>query len=166
MFEALKGWRDGNGDAADGAGQAVVSGGLDDRRGSERFEFTGAEVFLFTPDDQCFRLRLKDVSLTGISGLTDAPVSVGELVMVQFEETLMPAAHVTWTRNATVGMEMVNPLPPSRLTRLAGRHETGAAWSPAMRAASDLGGWWTNVEDVKRGRQARPARGRSARKPR
>jgi hypothetical protein len=159
MFEALRARRDGSqGIVHDAGGEMVAEGGVDDRRGSERFHFAGAEVFLFTPDDQCFRLRLKDVSLSGISGLTDAPVSIGELVMVQFEETFMPAALVSWTRNATIGLEMVNPMPPSRLARLAERHEQGAAWSPAMRAGSDLGGWWTDVDAVKSGRQARPAK--------
>ena len=161
MFEALKVWRDGNDGIVHGPGDAPIEGGPEDRRGTERFVFTGAEVFLFTPDDQCFRLRLKDVSLTGISGLTDAPVSIGELVMIQFEETLMPAAHVTWTRNATIGMEMVNPIPPSRLRSLADRHEAGASWSPAMRAASDLGGWWTDVDEVKSGRKAVPAKAKA-----
>jgi len=125
----------------------------DERRGAERFWFAGAEVFLFLTGDQCFRLRLKDVSCTGLSGLTDAPLSVGELAMIQFEETLMPAAVVSWTRHSSVGLTMVNPIPPSRLRRIWERHEKGAAWSPAMRAASDLGHWWTDVDEVERGRR-------------
>lgn len=165
MFEALRVRRHGEDGIVTGAPEALVQGGPEDRRGTERFTFGGAEVFLFTPDDQCFRLRLKDVSLTGVSGLTDAPVSIGELVMIQFEETLMPAAHVTWTRNATIGMELVNPMPPSRLARLAERHEEGAAWSPAMRAGSDLPGWWTNVDEVKGGRQAKPRKRRAPKAP-
>lgn len=156
MFEALKSWRDEMaGVIHDGTG--ALPADLDnERRESERFWFAGAEVFLFLPGEQCFRLRLKDVSCTGLSGLTDAPVSVGELVMVQFEETLMPAATITWTRSANVGMEMVNALPPARLRRIWDRHEAGAAWSPAMRAGSDLGHWWTDVGEVESGR--RPAR--------
>lgn len=154
MFEALKVWRDDVTGVVHGPAEALAEG-EEERRGSDRYWFGGAEVFLFLPDDQCFRLRLKDVSCTGVSGLTDAPVSIGELVMIQFEETLMPAATVAWTRGATVGLRMVNAIPINRLRRIWDRHEEGAAWSPAMRAGSDLGHWWTDVEAVESGR--RPA---------
>lgn len=158
MFEALKSWRSGADGAAESARIAAAFEGDSDQRGCERFSFTGAEVFLFLPDDQRFRLRLKDVSLTGVSGLTDAPVSVGELVMIQFEETLMPAGHVIWTRLSTIAVKLVNPLPLSRLKRLCDRHESGAAWSPAMRETSDLNNWWTDVDEVKKGRRATPTK--------
>jgi hypothetical protein len=153
MLEALRLWRSG----ADGAAPPPRPHftGLDDPRRSERFRFTGAEVFLFLTGDERFRLRLRDVSCTGVCGLTDAPVSPGELVMIQFEETLMPAAHVTWTRNAIAGFHMVNPLPLPRLRRLCERHKAGAAWSPAMRAGSDLHSWWTDAEEQGRGRRPR-----------
>ena len=151
MFETLKVWRNETSGVVHGPAEGADE---EDRRGSERFWFGGAEVFLFMPDDQSFRLRLKDVSCTGVSGLTDAPVSIGDLAMIQFEETLMPAAHVTWTRGATVGFKLVNAMPVARLRRIADRHEEGDAWSPAMRAGSDLGNWWTDVDEVERGRRA------------
>ena len=158
MFEALKGWREATGGSTDAVRSLAAVGGDGEDRGSTRFDFAGAEVFIFRPDDQCFRLRLRNVSCTGLSGLTDAPLSVGELVLVQFEETLMPAAHVTWTRNSSVGLEMVNPLPIARMQSLNDRHAAGASWSPAMRAASDLGMWWTDVDEVEKGRRPAAAR--------
>jgi hypothetical protein len=126
---------------------------LEDERGSERFAFPGAEVFLFRAGEERFRLRLKDVSCTGLAGLTDAPLSPGELVVVQFEETFMPAAQVTWVSNARAGLRMVNALPLARMRHLAQRHEAGAAWSPAMRAGSDMHSWWTDLDAQKMGRR-------------
>jgi len=166
MFDALKDWINGN------PAEPVATGpsrgapvptkplpeGEEDRRGAERYWFAGGEVFLFLPNDQCFRLRLRDVSTDGLSGITDAPLSPGELVMVQFEETFMPAAHVAWTRNAWVGLSVVNPMPEARLQRLCDRHKEGAAWSPAMRTASDLHSWWTDIQEVKKGRRVAVSR--------
>lgn len=65
----------------------------------------------------------------------------------------MPAAHVVWTRNTTVGLKLVNPLPEIRMRRLVERHDAGAAWSPAMREASDLNAWWTNTDEIDAGRK-------------
>lgn len=159
MFGTIKGWRGGDDDGKTEPSQIgiVTGGGPEDLRGYERYPFPGAEIFLFLSDQQRFVLRLRDVSCSGLCGLTDAPISVGELVVVQFEETLMPAAHVVWTRNTTVGLKLVNALPPSRMNRLVERHAAGAAWSPAMREASDLNAWWTNTEEVDSGRKPKPA---------
>ena len=159
MLGTLMDWINGGAPGgAEGGRRAPVAGDDTDRRQTERFHFTGAEVFLFLPSDQSYRMRLRDVSCEGLSGITDAPVSPGELVMVQFEETFMPAAHVSWTRNAWVGLSVVNPLPTARLHRLCQRHQAGAAWSPAMRAASDLNSWWTDLADVQQGRRPRLVR--------
>lgn len=160
MFEGLRLWRSGADGAADAACPAfppseLPIGGVEDQRGSERFEFAGAEVFLFLPGDERYRLRLRDVSCTGLSGLTDAPLSPGELIVVQFEETLMPAAEVSWVRRAMAGFKLVNPLPLARMKRLCERHEAGAAWSPAMRAGSDLHSWWTDLNEQEKGRRVK-----------
>lgn len=157
MLDGLKLWRSGDADAAEAARAQVLAAGpppsgVEDDRGSERFIFTGAEVFLFLPGDERYRLRLKDVSSTGLSGLTDAPLSLGERIIVQFEEMLMPAAEVVWVQRVMAGFRMVNPLPLARIKRLAERHAEGAAWSPAMRAGSDLHAWWTDVDEQKKGR--------------
>lgn len=129
--------------------------GCEDRRRAERFPFLGGEVFLFVDGDQRFRLRLRDLCSLGLSGLTDAPIGIGKTVIVQLEEMLMPAAKVTWTRFAMTGLSFINPLPRARLNRLRERQAAGAAWSPAMRAGSDLHGWWTDVGAHAQGRRAR-----------
>ena len=155
MFGTLKGWRGGDDGSVEPSQIGVVTGGgrPEDLRGYERFPFPGATVYVFLSDEQRFVMRLRDVSCSGLAGLTDAPISVGELVVVQFEETLMPAAHVVWTRNTAVGLKLVNALPPSRMERLVERHSAGAAWSPAMRESSDLNAWWTNTEEIDTGRK-------------
>jgi hypothetical protein len=156
MLEGLKVWRS-DGAAAAVAPDGPVPGpvGVGDRRRSERLELTGAEVYLFLGPEERYRLRLRDVCTAGVSGLTDAPLSEGEQVIVQFEEMLMPAADVIWTRRALVGFRFVNPLPLPRLKRLWERHASGAAWSPAMRAGSDLYCWWTDPSEQKAGRKPR-----------
>ena len=163
MFGTLKGWRGSDGENIEPSRIGVVTGSSpEDLRGHERFPFPGAVIYLFLSDQQRFVMRLRDVSCSGLAGLTDAPISVGELIVVQFEETLMPAAHVVWTRNTTVGLKLVNPLPEIRMRRLVERHDAGAAWSPAMREASDLNAWWTNTDEIDAGRK--PKAKKSAKK--
>jgi hypothetical protein len=158
MLEALKMFGSGE-SASDAATLFAREGpfpeGVEDERGSPRFPFAGAEVFLFTTDDQRFRLRLRNLSCSGISGLTDAPLAQGESVIVQLEEMLMPAATVVWTRRSTLGFEFINALPLARMKRIRERQDAGAAWSPAMRAGSDLHTWWTDLNEQKNGRQTR-----------
>jgi hypothetical protein len=163
MFGTLKGWRGGDDGSIEPSRIGVVTGGNpEDLRGHERYPFPGGVIYLYLSDQQRFIMRLRDVSCSGLAGLTDAPISVGELVVVQFEETLMPAAHVVWTRNTTVGLKLVNALPPARMTRLVERHAAGAAWSPAMRESSDLNAWWTNTDEIDAGRK--PKAKKSAKK--
>ena len=163
MFGTLKGWRGGEGGGIEPSQIGVVTGGNpEDLRSHERYPFPGGVIYLYLSDQQRFIMRLRDVSCSGLAGLTDAPISVGELVVVQFEETLMPAAHVVWTRNTTVGLKLVNALPPARMTRLVERHAAGAAWSPAMRESSDLNAWWTNTDEIDAGRK--PKAKKSAKK--
>jgi len=153
MLEGLRMWRSGVGNAA-----AVACPGfadVEDRRRAERRDLTGAELFIFLSDNQRFRLRLRDACSTGLSGLSDAPLEVGETVLVQFEEMLMPAAQVMWTRRALAGMQFINPISDARLRHLCARHAAGAAWSPAMRAGSDLHCWWTDLESQQKERKPR-----------
>lgn len=152
MLEALRSWAGG----AAGAGTepcAAFHADDDERRIAERVRMPGAELFLFMEGEQRFRFRIRDFGCTGLSGITDAPLSVGQGVIVQLEEMLMPAADVVWTRRAWAGLHFVNPVPVARFKRLCERHEAGAAWSPAMRAGSDLHNWWTDVRDQKGGRR-------------
>ncbi len=153
MLEALRSWAGGAAGAGTEPSPAVLSGGVEDRRLAERVAMPGAELFLFLEGEQRYRLRLRDLACTGLSGLTDAPLSVGETLIVQLEEMLMPAADVVWTRRAFAGLRFVNPVPLARFKRLCERHEAGAAWSPAMRAGSDLHNWWTDAGEQSGGRR-------------
>lgn len=137
-----------------GEGDGDRTGGEEARR-AQRYRLWGGEVYLFVDPDQRFRLRLKDLCALGISGLTDAPLEIGQRITVQLEEMLMPAADVVWTRRAMVGLSFINMLPLARMKQLCERHEAGAAWSPAMRAGSDLHAWWTDLAAQEGGRQAR-----------
>lgn len=134
-----------------------------ERRKHERFRFAGAEVYVFTKYSQIgeakprerFLLQLKDISRSGLSGLIDAPLGIGDIVFIQLEEMVIPAAQVVWFRRAMTGFSLVQPLSRQRLHSLHERHMAGQLWSPAMRARSDLPGWWMEVEEHQRGR--RPA---------
>ena len=139
---------------------AELPGGKE-RRASERYPFGGAEVYLYlrwrhelgTHPHERFSLRLKNLSCGGACGLTDAPLQVDDIVFLQFEETLMPAARVAWFRNTTIGLELVQAIPEGRMERLRTRHEAGQLWSPAMRERSDLPSWWTDLGEHERGRR-------------
>lgn len=150
MLEQLDYWLDG----PDGAPYPSDLN-EEDRRQAERYRLTSGEVFLFVEGDERYRLRLRDLCRLGAAGLTDAPLGVGERIIVQLEEMLMPAAQVVWTRRAMVGLAFLNPVPIPRIKRLCERHSDGAAWSPAMRAGSDMHGWWTDVEQHGQGRKPR-----------
>ncbi len=132
---------------------AVFGAGVEDRRVSPRVPMPGAEVFLFLEGDRRFRIRIRDLGCTGIAGITDAPLTAGQSLIVQLEEMLMPAAAVVWTRRASAGLRFADPVPPARFRRLCERHEAGAAWSPAMRAGSDLHSWWTDARQQEGGRR-------------
>lgn len=133
------------------------------RAGAQRVPFRGAEVFLFmewysnakgAKEPEKFTLRIKDLSLTGISGLTDAPIIPGDIVFVQLEETLIPAAELVWFRRSLVDFHFIEPLELRKFKRLKDAHDKGQLWSPAMRARSDLPGWWTNLSEHEKGRKA------------
>lgn len=154
MLEALRPWADGAAAAGTEPCPPLLPSG-EDRRGAERVRMPGAELFLFLEDDQRYRFRVRDLGRNGLSGITDAPLTTGQALIVQLEEMLMPAADVVWTRRAWAGLRFVNPLSTVRFKCLCQRHEAGAAWSPAMRAGSDLHSWWTDPGEQRDGRQPR-----------
>lgn len=135
-----------------GAGSAVAEAG--ERRRSPRTTLAGAELFVFRDDQSRFRLRVRDLSDLGVSGATDAMLRPGESVLVQLEEMLMPEAVVIWARGGAAGFAFMQPVAQAHLRRIAERHAAGAAWSPAMRAGSDLHSWWTDEDAHAAGRRA------------
>jgi hypothetical protein len=110
-------------------------------RSAERFRFIGSTVHVFAhwrelnlsnPTER-YLLRLRDLSQTGLSGLTDAPLRVGDVVFIQLDEKHIPAAKVVWFRRVLIGLEFIEPLQIGWLTNAHRRHAAGQAWSPAMR---------------------------------
>jgi hypothetical protein len=153
MLEAFRSWAGGAASAGTEPCAALQGQGEAERRIAERVRMPGAELFLFLEGEQRFRFRIRDFGCTGLSGITDAPLRAGQHLIVQLEEMLMPAADVVWTRRAWAGLNFVNPVPLARFQRLCERHRAGAAWSPAMRAGSDLHNWWTDIKDQEHGRR-------------
>ena len=135
--------------------RAHRAAGAGETRRSDRVRMQGAELFLFLEGDRRLRFHVRDLGCTDLCGVTDTPLAPGQLLIVQLEEMLMPTARVIWTRRARAGLRFLNPLPPARFERLCERHRAGAAWSPAMRAGSDLYSWWTDIGQQQGGRRAR-----------
>jgi hypothetical protein len=107
-------------------------------------------VFIFIDERMHHRLRLKDLSCRGVCGLTDMPLTIGQIVVVQLEEMLMPSAEVRWVKHSMVGLNFIRPIPLAKLKRLCERHKAGARWSPAMRAAPAVTGWWNEASAARR----------------
>lgn len=128
--------------------------GHDERRRAPRAALAGAELFLFAEDGARFRMSVRDLSSLGVGGPCQAPLRPGQTVLVQLEEMLMPEAVVAWARDGAVGLSFVEPVATAHLLRIAERHAAGAAWSPAMRAGSDLHSWWTDAGAHAAGRRA------------
>lgn len=155
MLEALRSWNEGGAPLAAPRDEESAA----ERREGERSPMPGAELYLFLENDVRCRLKVRDLGCTGLSGLTDTPLQTGQMIVVQLEEMLMPSAEVIWTRRFMVGFHFVTPLPGAKLQRIRERHEAGAAWSPAMRAGSDMHSWWTNVEEQQSDRRPKLAAG-------
>lgn len=125
-----------------------------ERRCSPRARLAGAELFLFRDDGRRLRLQVRDLSDLGVSGLIAADVRPGDALLVQLEEMLMPEAVVIWAQDGAAGLSFAAPVARTHLARIAERHAAGAAWSPAMRAGSDLHSWWTDADAHAAGRRA------------
>ena len=78
------------------------------RRGT-RHPLRGRDASLMV-DNVRYAIRLKDLSCTGVAGLTDAPLQAGQLVSLELEEDVFRAGEVRWTRVAMAGIEFQDPL--------------------------------------------------------
>ena len=95
--------------------------GADDNRRAERHDLTGTEVKLMC-DGMQYTIRLKDLSATGICGLTDAPLAPGQMVALMLDKWEPIATQIRWIRKALIGASFAEPLPPELLTRLKRSH--------------------------------------------
>jgi hypothetical protein len=69
-------------------------------------------------DGLLFIVRLKDLSCTGLCGITDAPLSPGRTVCLLFERWDPVAAEVRWIRKSLIGLSFNEPLPAEQIARL------------------------------------------------
>jgi hypothetical protein len=86
-----------------------------------RHDLTGEELGLLV-DAVRYKLRIKDLSRTGLSGLTDAPLAPGQKVFLMFEGVDGHAAQICWIRNARMGAHFLEPLTAEELGRLRAHH--------------------------------------------
>jgi hypothetical protein len=92
-----------------------------DNRRAERHNFTGAQTKLLI-DGIHFTLHLKDLSTTGLCGLTDAPLAPGQMVCLLLDRWEPVAAEIKWIRRALVGLVFAEPLPGELIARLKRSH--------------------------------------------
>lgn len=83
----------------------------DDKRFNPRLPFVGNPVHARIGKDE-MTLRLKDLSSGGASGLLDAPVVVGDFLLVEFDEQHVIEAEVRWIRRSMVGLRFSHTLDP------------------------------------------------------
>lgn len=90
-----------------------------DRRVDTRHDFTGRDVRLRLGRFE-YRMHLKDLSCSGASGLTDAPLRVGQSVYLEIDKDNHAWAEVRWTKRAFVGLAFEEPVAAAivRLLRL------------------------------------------------
>ena len=93
----------------------------DNRRIAERHDFTGAQSKLLI-DGMHFTVHLKDLSSTGLCGLTDAPLAPGQMVCLLLEKWEPVAAEIKWIRKALIGVAFAEPLPNDLIVRLKRSH--------------------------------------------
>ena len=55
-------------------------------------------------------IHLRNLSRLGACGLTDMPLAIDSIVFLELRRKHFFAAYVKWTRNLTVGLELVRPI--------------------------------------------------------
>lgn len=83
----------------------------DDKRFNPRLPFVGNPVHARIGKDE-MTLRLKDLSSGGAAGLLDAPVVVGDFLLVELDEEHVIEAEVRWIRRSMVGLRFSHTLDP------------------------------------------------------
>ncbi len=104
--------------------EPALSSASDDaanRRIAERHDLTGTQMKLLM-DGMHFTLHLKDLSTTGLCGLTDAPIAQGQKICLLIDKWQPVAAEVKWVRKALIGAAFTEPLMPDQVVRLKRSH--------------------------------------------
>jgi hypothetical protein len=98
------------------SGTPAAAAEREDRR-AERRDLTGNAVTLQC-DGMKFTIRLRDLSTSGLCGLTDAPLAPGQMVFMLLDNCEPVAVQVRWIRRALIGASFPEPLTPELVARL------------------------------------------------
>jgi hypothetical protein len=105
----------GSGDVAQAAAEDA------ERRILPRHDLAGEEVGLLA-DAVRYRLSIKDISSTGLSGLTDAALAPGQKVYLLFDGSDGQPATICWIRGVKIGASFLTPISKTELRRLRAAH--------------------------------------------
>lgn len=121
--------------------QQPVNGMIDadgrerERRDQTRFDFMGRQGRIFIGLVPHI-IHIRDVSATGASGVTDAPVSQGQVIGVAVGRGRVATAVVCWNRKSMVGLNFLQPLDRDTLLHLHKLHMTRKRRLAAIAAQS------------------------------
>jgi hypothetical protein len=101
----------GSGDVAQAAAEDA------ERRILPRHDLAGEEVGLLA-DAVRYRLSIKDISSTGLCGLTDAALAPGQKVYLLFDGSDGQPAKICWIRGVKIGASFLTPISKAELRRL------------------------------------------------
>ena len=88
-----------------------------ERRRVERRDCVGLKL-IARQRRQLGIIHLRNFSPYGACGITDLPVAVDSVVFLELKKSHFYAAHVKWTRNLTVGLELARPIPSETLEKV------------------------------------------------
>ena len=87
------------------------------RQRAMRHNLTGTTMKLIV-DSNPFTLHVKDLSASGLCGLTDAPLAVHQLVSLHLTKTDRVAVQIRWIRRALIGAAFMEAIPDDTMERL------------------------------------------------
>ncbi len=90
---------------------------LRERRSAPRSDCAGLKL-IARQRRQLGIIHLRNLSPDGACGITDLPVAVGSTLFIELKKSHFYAAHVKWTRNLTIGLELARPMPPATHDKL------------------------------------------------
>ena len=109
------------------------------QRVHERVDCTGRDLPLRIGNSQ-YRMHLKDLSRSGAAGLTDAPVTMGQMVRLEIDKENQPLAEVRWVRRAWVGLAFEQLIPAELVRAVQLRHPDDKYRAPGRKYVPRSGG--------------------------
>jgi hypothetical protein len=94
-------------------------------RAAPRFSVLGTEVTILM-DARHHLVRLKDISTSGLCGLTDAPLHPGQPICFMIDDEPV-AAEIRWIRRTLIGAQFTEELNADIVQRLQRRSEARRA---------------------------------------